>query len=94
MDLNVSYPETIKTGNDVIAKSDEFTDLLNKIKQINEDLKSAWEGEDSKKYADVVSEKQVYMDELASDMHSMGEFLVKAGEAYRQTSEDNANAIR
>lgn len=92
--LRINYEETISVGNQVSNKGGEFQDLLTKIKSINSELKSYWEGSDASKYADAVEQQSVYMQELADTINEIGGFLVKVGQAYREACQNNANAIK
>lgn len=94
MDLKVNFSETISVGNQVSNKGAEFQDLLNKIKSINAELQTYWEGTDASKYTNAVAEQAQDMQKLTDAINEIGAFLVKVGEAYREASENNANAIR
>ena len=94
MDLRINYQETMTVGNQVTAKGEEFKTLLTKIKNVNSNLKAAWEGSDATKYTSAVEEQAVYMDKLASSIDEIGTFLVQVGQAYQEACEANANAIR
>lgn len=94
MDLRINYQETMSVGNQITTKGEEFKTLLTRIKNVNSNLKSAWEGSDATKYTNAVEEQLVYMDKLASAIDEIGTFLVKVGTAYQEASEANANAIR
>ena len=93
MDLRINYEETVKTGNEVTSKGGEFQDLLNKIKNTNNDLKSYWEGSDSEKYATAVEEQAKVMQDLCDTINEIGAFLVKTGNAYREAMENNQSGI-
>lgn len=92
-DLTINYSETISVGNGVTEKGGEFQELLNKIKSINADLKSYWEGSDASKYSNAVEQQAEYMQQLSDTIDEIGAFLVKVGNAYREACENNANAI-
>lgn len=91
--LSISFSETTTTGNQVSAKGGEFQELLNKIKAVNSELKSYWEGTDASKYSSAVEQQAQVMQELAETIDEIGTFLVKVGNAYQNASEDNVNAI-
>lgn len=94
MDLRINYGETISVGNQVAEKGGEFQELLNRIKTINTELQSYWEGSDSSKYSTSVSQQAEYMQQLTNTINEIGSFLVKVGQAYQEACENNANAIR
>lgn len=94
MDLKINYQETINVGNQVTAKTEEFKMLLSKIRNVNSNLKTAWEGTDATKYTSAVEEQSTYMDKLGEAMNEIGQFLVKVGNAYQEACQSNANAIR
>lgn len=94
MDLKINYQETINVGNQVTAKTEEFKTLLSKIKNVNSNLKTVWQGTDATKYTNAVEEQTVYMEKLGEAMNEIGAFLVKVGNAYQEVSQANANAIR
>lgn len=94
MDLKINYQETINVGNQVTTKTEEFESLLSKIKNVNSNLKSAWQGTDATKYTNAVEEQTVYMEKLGESMNEIGAFLIKVGQAYQEACQANANAIR
>lgn len=94
MDLKINYAETISVGNQVTAKGGEFQELLNKVKAVNGELQTYWQGSDASKYSASVSQQAEYMQQLANTVNEIGEFLVKVGQAYQEACENNANAIR
>lgn len=91
--LQINYSETISVGNQVTSKGSEFEQLLNKIKTINTELQSYWEGSDSSKYTQAVGEQAQTMQQLADTINEIGGFLVKVGQAYQEACENNASAI-
>lgn len=93
MDLRINFDETIQTGNYVSAKGEEFTELLAKVRAINTELQTYWEGTDATKYSSSVSIQAEQMQKLANTINEMGTFLVKVGKAYKEVSDGNANAI-
>ena len=93
MDLKINYGELNSVGNQVSAKGGEFTELLSKIKSINSELQSYWEGTDASKYTAAVAQQAETMQKLANTIDEIGLFLVKAGEAYQEACQNNANAI-
>lgn len=94
MDLNINYDETISVGNQVTQKTEEFRTLLAKIKNVNSNLKTAWEGSDATKYTNAVEEQALSMEKLSNAMEEIGAFLVKVGKAYQDACQANANAIK
>lgn len=93
MDLNVDYEQTRSTGTQVLSKGDEFNSLLTKIKGINSELQSYWEGQDASKYSGAVEVQAQNMDKLAATIKEIGDFLIKVGDAYERASQSNADAI-
>lgn len=93
MDLKINYSETISVGNQVTQKGEEFQDLLNRIKNVNTELQTYWEGSDAFKYSTQVAQQAEYMQQLTNTINEIGGFLVKVGQAYQEVSENNANAI-
>lgn len=93
MDLSINYEETRNVGNQVSERGSEFQSLLNDIKGINDNLKAAWEGSDSMKYADAVEQQAVTIQQLVDSVNSIGEYLVNVGNAYEQAMEANMSGI-
>lgn len=91
--LRINYSETISVGNQVTEKASEFQELLNKIKSVNSELKTYWEGSDASKYSASVEQQAEYMQKLSETINEIGGFLVKVGNAYQEACENNANAI-
>ena len=92
-DLRINYSETISVGNQVTERGGEFQELLNKIKSVNSELKTYWEGSDASKYANAVEQQAQYMQQLTDTINEIGAFLVQVGNAYQEVSENNASAI-
>ena len=92
-DLKINFEETRSVGNQVTTKGGEFTTLLTKIKGINTDLQSYWEGSDASKYSTSVATQAEYMQQLADTINEIGSFLVKVGNAYEEAMNSNADAI-
>ena len=93
MDLNINYSETISVGNQVTERGNEFQDLLNKIKTVNNELQSYWEGSDASKYSGAVAQQAEVMQQLSNTVDEIGAFLVKVGQAYQEAMENNSSAI-
>lgn len=93
MDLRINYGETITVGNQVSDKGSEFQELLNRIKSVNAELQSYWEGQDASKYTNAVNDQSEEMQKLVNTINEIGEFLVKVGRAYEEVANSNAGAI-
>lgn len=94
MDLNINYQETRNTGNNVITQSEEFSNLLSKINNINSQLKGYWQGADATKYSGAVEEQLQYMQQLKETIAEIGEFLIQVGNAYEEAMQRNCDAIK
>ncbi len=94
MDIKINYEETISVGNQVSEKGSEFQELLNRIKSVNSELQTYWQGSDASKYSNSVAQQAEYMQQLTNTINEIGSFLVKVGNAYREACENNANAIK
>ena len=93
MDLKINYGETITVGNQVSNKGNDFQELLNRIKAVNTELQSYWEGQDASKYTTAVNTQAEEMQKLINTVNEIGQFLVKVGQAYQEAAESNAGAI-
>lgn len=93
MDLNIKYDELISVGSQVTEKREEFQKLLTKIQSVNNELQRYWEGSDASKYSNAITKQIEDTQKLSDTISEIGTFLVKIGNAYRETSEANANAI-
>ena len=89
MDLKVNYEATRATGNQVSNYSQEFNTLLGEIKELNESLKSSWQGADAESYTNEITEQAQVMDKLKSSLEEIGQYLVKVGNAYEKAMEEN-----
>ncbi len=94
MDLRINYNETISVGNQVTDKGNQFQELLNKIKNLNSELQTYWQGSDASKYSNSVAQQAEVMQKLSQSVTEIGSFIVKVGRAYQEVSENNANSIR
>lgn len=93
MELKINFEETIQTGSRVMQKGQEFSELLNKVKSVNNELQTYWQGTDASKYSTAVAEQAEQMQRLSNTINEIGEFLVKVGNAYKEVSETNAGQI-
>lgn len=92
MDLNIDYEALASLSTQVSSKGEEFQDLLNKIKNINEDLKTYWEGTDAAAYSKAVEDQAQYMQKLSDTIKEISAFLAKVNAAYKEACENNAAA--
>ena len=93
MDLNINYEETRTTGTQITNKGQEFRELLNKIMNINNQLKDSWQGSDAMKYANAITEQSQYMYQLSDTIDELGQTVVRIAVAYEQVCQDNEGAI-
>ena len=93
MNLSVNYEELDTTGKKVLSQAEEFKNLLNNISNINENLKSQWQGQDSAKYANAVEAQAKIMKNLADTIESIGNYMIKVASAYKEVAENNASSI-
>ncbi len=93
MNLNINYDETRNIGNQLIAKADEYSSLINNIKNTNSEIAGFWSGADATKYFQAVSEQEAYMQQLASVIAEIGGYLIRVSNAYEDASTNNANAV-
>lgn len=94
MDLNINYQETRSTGSSVLNQGGEFRNLLGKIQNTNNELKTYWQGADASKYSGAVEEQATHMQKLADTIEEIGTFLIKVGDAYEQAMQQNSDAIK
>ena len=92
-DLRVNFKETKLVGNNVATKAEDFQELLNRIKTINEELKTYWQGSDASKYTEAVEVQSQEMQKLAEVIKEIGEFLVQTGNAYEDAMQTNMSGI-
>ena len=92
-DLRINYQETKLAGTTVTKKAEDFQELLNKIKSVNEELKTYWEGSDASKYTEAVEEQAIQMQQLDDVVKEIGAFLVQTGKAYEEAMQSNMSGI-
>ncbi len=93
MNLNINYEETRRIGNQLIAKAEEYSNLINNVKNTNSEIANYWTGVDAEKYFQAVSTQEAYMRQLATVIAEIGSYLIKVSNAYEEASINNANAI-
>lgn len=93
MNLSINYDETRNVGNQLITKSEDLSNLLNNINNVNEQISQSWIGNDASKYLATVNEQAQYMRQLASVISEIGNYLIRVSNAYQSASENNANSI-
>ena len=93
MDLNINYDETRSIGNQLIAKADEYSSLIDSVRHTNEEITTYWNGSDATKYFQTVGEQDQYMRQLAATIAEIGNYLIRVGNAYEEASQNNANSI-
>lgn len=92
--LNINYEELEKVSSNIMLKGNEFSYLLNEIKNYNQRLQQAWEGFDSVVYMEKLSDQIKEMEKLSETINEIGIFLNKVSNTYKQTQEQIANTIR
>ena len=93
MDLNINYEEVRNIGRQLIAKSEEYGNVINNIRNTNSELANYWSGADATKYFQTVNEQENIMRQLAATIEEIGNYLVRVGNAYEEASANNANSI-
>lgn len=88
-DLVIDYEKTMTLGTQVIDKGTEFSTLLTKIKNINTELATYWQGQDASKYSDKVATQAEYMQQLANTIDEIGAFLQQVSTAYKKAMDSN-----
>lgn len=92
-DLRVDFDALKEVSGSVASKGEEFQDLLNTIKNYNEELRSAWEGTDQVAYADAVARQAEVMQKLAEAIAEISAFLDNVNRVYQDAQEENRSAI-
>ncbi len=93
MNLNINYDEIRSIGNQVKTKAEDFRSLLTNINNVNGQIASIWAGTDAAKYTDAVNTQAQLMNQLATVITEIGDYMIQVGNAYQTASESNANAI-
>jgi len=93
MNLNINYDETRSIGNQLIAKAEEFNNMLRNVNNINSQLSSCWVGADANKYFATVNQQMQYMNQLSMTISEIGNYLIRVSNAYQNASNNNANSI-
>ena len=93
MDLRIDFEQTRSIGTQVSQKGSDFQELLNRIKAVNTELQSYWEGSDASKYSGAVATQAEEVQELVNTINEIGEFLVKVGNAYEEAMNANMGGI-
>ena len=93
MDLKINFEETRSVGNQVTQKGGEFQELLNRIKSVNTELQSYWEGSDASKYSTAVATQAEEIQRLVDTINEIGAYLVKVGNAYEEAMNNNMSGI-
>lgn len=91
MDLKINYGKTREVGANVTSKNSDFIEKLNSIKNINNELKTYWEGTDASTYSTAVEEQLALMTQLSNAIEETGAFLVKIANAYEEACRTNVN---
>ncbi len=89
MDLNINFQETRTLANNIKNQAEEFNSKLSKVNEINEDLKSAWEGTDAASYSNEVANQAKIMKDLYNTISSISNFLTSVANAYEEVSRNN-----
>lgn len=94
MNLSIDYNQTRQLGQQVLEKGNDFSDILTKITNENDNLKNYWKGSDADKYTGAVTAELENMKTLNKAINEMGQFLIDAANAYEQVNEANQEGIR
>lgn len=93
MDLRINYEETRNVGNQVSQKGSEFQELLNRIRNVNVELQTYWEGSDASKYSNAVAQQAEEIQRLVDTVNEIGAYLVRVGNAYEEAMNNNMSGI-
>ena len=69
--------------------SSEFQQKLEKIKQINEDIKNNWQGVAADSYLDAIAEQHAQMSKLTATIEGIGEFLTNLATSVEELERGN-----
>ncbi len=88
--LNINFAEARATGNKLISNGGDFGYLIGKVRGANTTLKgNGWDDAASVKYFEKVEEQAIYANKLADCIKEIGQFLIKAADAYEAAVEAN-----
>ena len=83
MNITVKKAEILKTGNDIVACSEDLTTSINRITAVIDNINSIWEGVDSLKYVNTMRDKYIVgLNELQDVVEEYGMYLRNIPEAY------------
>lgn len=91
--LKVNFENLRSVSEKVIQQKEQFTELLGRIENQNNNLRNAWEGTDATAYTQAVAEQAQVMNKLAETINEIGIFLQKVNTEYQKAQEANKNAI-
>ena len=83
MDIIADYNRINDIGDSVLSSCEEFTDELNELLKIAEDIKSSWDGPDYENFKNKLVEYVKGLSPLASDIKYIGDNMKKASKTYK-----------
>lgn len=92
-DLRVDFDSLGEVSQTIAGKGEEFQELLNTIKNYNEELRSAWEGTDQVAYAEAVARQAEVMQKLSDAITEISAFINNVNKVYQEAQEENRSAI-
>lgn len=87
--LRLDPTSASKVGNAITNYAGEFKTLLGQIKNVNDSLKSEWEGTDAQTYADKVAEQAEVMQRLQTVIEETGNQVLSIVKMYQEAMESN-----
>lgn len=87
--LNISFEETRTVSKSIESCSDEFTELLGKIKNSNEQLRNYWNGADAESYTNKISEQAQVMDKLSDALYEIAKYIGNVAVTYEEVMQGN-----
>lgn len=89
--LNINYDEIITLGNQIFNKGDEFNEVISKIESVINELSISWQGVDSVKVLNELSEECKEMKNYALAINEIGLLLQKVANRYQSISYGNSD---
>ena len=87
--MNYNTDQIRSVAGNIKNYSSEFQQKLDKINQINQDIKNNWQGVAADSYIKAIEEQHAQMSKLTTTIEGIGEFLTNLAKSVEELEQGN-----
>lgn len=91
--LDINFDETKTTGEEIIQNVKELKNCMEEVKVIDEKIKQIYEAKEMTAYVAEIENQMETIGSILGTIEDTGKLVVRASEAYKEASDQNASRI-